>query len=297
MRGGEMKVPVFLFCGLFLSVEPLSAASTGAAFLRTDLNAESAGMGGISLSEGIFSLIGSPAGLRAEGKGALAASHAAHPMDARETWVGYAHPIGRGAWGLSVRQFSHASLEGRGEDRRFLGRFNAWDRSVGGAYAFRPYRKVSIGMALKTVESAARNFRARSWAFDGGIRFQEDSQRLAAGLEVRNAGPGTGFGQARDPLPLLAAATLGYRLPFGLEVAGEARAERGWGNSFTLGANYALREGLLVRGGYVPMANLGASKSIAMGLGLRKKNLRFDYAVKLDDVQGNRQVLSLAVSL
>lgn len=286
-----------------------ASAQESAAFLKIGVGARAAAMGGAytAAADDVDAIAWNPAGLAGVQKRELGATHMELLAGTRYEFLGYAHPTSLGAFAAALSYLSHASIPGRDVNGAPTGRFDAWDGSVGAAYAvgLAGLPGASFGAGVKYVRSELAEARAQSVAVDLGVRYEAPELvgpgSLIAAAAVQNLGRGMRFLSERSRLPLTAAFGLGYRLPAGLLITIDYKhrpealsSELSAGTEFSFIPQLALRAGydshIARRGG---VGDSSPVRGFAAGFGIRVLDYSLDYALTPFGELGRVQRFSL----
>lgn len=287
-----MKRLAFLLC----LAAPASGAET-AAFLKIDAGARAAALGSAytAVADDVYAAAWNPAGLAGLPGPEVGVTHAAMFAGQRFDFAGAAVPTRAGTFAGSAALLAHQPLQGRDEQGRPTGSFEAGDQAFALSYG-RPWSsRASAGASVKFIRSRLGDAAAQTAAGDFGLMWKAAPQ-LSLAFAARNVGPGLRFLQRTDALPLSLAGGAAWRLPVGLTAAAEYRFRPNSRTSeFAVGTEYHVIPGAALRAGYAVESVSGRAKGpaglggYAAGLGLRWGRYGVDYAFtplgELGDVQ------------
>ena len=285
-----------------------------AAFLKVSPGARPIGMGEAftAVADDLNALAWNPAGLAALDRKEAAFMHAELFADTRYDFIGYGHPLGGyrslGTVALGLSRLSQGAIQGRDENRRPSGSFQASDTAFQVAFS----RRIGVsgpmlGISGKYLESAIADVRARTGAVDVGFlhSFRGGPLPLSLGVSALNVGPGMRFLDRREDLPLTLSVGAGLRLFPGVLVAVDARHRPNAAKStFGVGLEYTMLSALILRAGYGSglasvkgdSAGVGSSlRGLGAGLGLRLGRAQLDYSFTPAGELGNSQRISLSM--
>ncbi len=259
------------------------AGTTSAQFLRLEQGARHAALGGTYTGYGddAFTLWGQPAALGEIEAVTLSAQHTSLFMGINQEYVGVAFPLGSHRWGLTanllnVDDILRTTENATGNLASSGGFFGARDLGVALHYGRRWTDRVTIGAAVRYIDSEIDNVSAQGVGVDAGIRWRTPIEGLTVGAAVTNAGQGLKFIRQRDDLPTTFRAGGAYvwnrwMLSGDLVKGIDTDFEGGVGLEFRPIDLLALRAGYRSQGRDV-------DEGLTAGLGVRWKGLELDYA-------------------
>jgi len=169
-----------------------NVATTAAQFLKLDVGARAAGMGGnfVALADDPTALYWNPAGIALLEGPSFTAAHIEWLVDITHDFVGFAVPAGNGAIGVSVialntgswEQTTVAEPEGTGIFVDFSG------ISIGFSYARQMTDRFSFGVTGKYITEKAFNVSAQAAAVDLGTMLDVGYKSLRIGMSITNFG-------------------------------------------------------------------------------------------------------------
>jgi len=193
-----------------------------------------------------------------------------------------ATPLENGGIGASVSYLSYGQINGYSLQNQPTGNVNAYSgvATLGGAWLGNNW---SAGVNIKGVQGELANVNATGFASDFGVNLIYPEEvlnggTLRFGATLRNLGTGLNYIQQNDPFPtewrlgLAAVQMLDRKLSVSTDY-GKARDNNG---SFYAGAEFWVVPFLALRAGYTD--NNTEGNGIRAGIGLRVKDLSFDYA-------------------
>ncbi len=279
-----------------------------AAFLELPVDARGTGMGGAvtALDGGPMAIFHNPAALAGAARPAAAFSHALLVQGMTYDAAGAAVPLrnggllgfnmlGNGVLGVGAQYLRYGSFGALDNTGAPAGTLSPVDSAFSAGYAFSPSAALSLGAALKYIDSRIQDSASAS-AMDVGLLARFGA--LSAGAAVQNMGGALKFNLQDSPL------AVNTRL-------GAAYAPRGpWRWALDLdfpqdgapwlaaGAEYAFSRtsgwGLTARAGYSTEAlHTGGLNGAAAGFSLERGGLCFDYAFKPDGELGAAHTFGL----
>ncbi|HOX85669.1 MAG TPA: PorV/PorQ family protein [bacterium] len=283
-----------IFLLLFLGGSTLWAASPGTvgfSFLRTQVGARAAGMGGalLAIPGDLHSIYYNPAGLIGLKTPMAGATYLNHVLDLNSGFIGYAHPLDRwGVVGLSVLYADYGSFKKTDATGQEIGDFGANSIALAASYATDPLPNLGAGLNVKFIHSAIDNYNASALAVDGGVVYSFPDQDLHLAIGFYNLGEAlnafiaekeelpfhykVGFAKKLAHLPLLFSFNL-YKF-----------VHEDWHGA--VGGEFQLSDRMFLRLGYDHLGQemqVGTSKDrfagAAIGFGLLFKQFAVDYSL------------------
>lgn len=285
---------------LLAAVEAVAVET--AEFLRLQPGARATALGEAvtAVPEALEAFTVNPAGLGVKPARQAGFSHAELFEDTRLDQLAYAQPVGQGwAAGLSLLRLSHGALEGRDGLGARTGTFRAADTAVSVALARQAAPGLTLGGAVKYVDSQLDTTHARGVAADLGAAWsrEEGPVPFSLGAAALHLGPGLKHDGETESLP----ATLSFGAAVRPTKAAFASVElrqrpNAGGVSAHLGGEYAVVEGFRLRAGYAvrPGADAGGASGLGAGFGLTLSKLTVDYAFSPYGELGNAQRVTLS---
>jgi len=303
MALGRPGVFILAFGFLLIPSQWLVAAiNSGAAFLKIDTGARPTAMGGAytALADDVNALYYNPGGLGNLRQRELGATHTKWLMNTTFDFLGYAHPLKKGTFGLGVTRLSIGGHEGRDANRQATSSYDASDTAYTIGYSRRLAGRTSMGGNFKYLQSRIGDYSASAVAFDAGALHQFGGMPLALGVSVLNMGKGMTYLDQTDPLPLTLSLGAAYRLGGMFQVTTDIRHDvYDKQTSLGFGTEYALMPRFSIRAGYTSFASrnfggaAGAIGGFGGGFGLKLGRYRADYTFTPFGALGNAQRLSL----
>ena len=195
------------------------AGTAGAPFLRLDVGARQAALGGAgaAITSDAYAMHWNVAALTTSRFHRIAFQHNEYFQDMNHEYLAYAGPISsNSSWGLSLNYFNAGDMDrtyetSGGAFGGYGGTFDASDIAVSAAYARQMTEEISLGVGVKYIHSSIEDESASGFGVDLGAYYAPASiDGLTLGLTVSNIGQGLKFIRERDDLPLTIRAGAGY---------------------------------------------------------------------------------------
>jgi len=272
------------------------AASTGATFLKIDIGARSAGMGGAysAIAEGPEGMWVNPAGVAlTKGKNAMV-MHNSYIGDINQEYLGYQQEGKAGSWGFSYMTMDLGSQAAFSPTNVALGTFTPTDRVMTFGYGRKMNKRMAAGVSLKYISSEIQRFSDSTFAIDAGVIYKMPGQPLRLGFTLQNLGQGLELGAGADSLPTLFRVGAAYKVPkTELLLAMEGEFAKGGDPVWKMGAEYTLTQLVSLRAGFNNSNDL--DNGYTYGLGFNQKNYKFNYAYIPYGTFGNTHRFALDV--
>ena len=260
------------------------ASTTGADFLRAQIPARPASLGGAyAASAGdAVSFLWNPASLGSLRQPMVSATHFSSIIDTSYELATYAQPLYTlpGAFGGMVQYSSTSDFYQTDSQGNNVGLIANYDLVLGADYGLALSDRFAAGLGLKGFTSRLQDFQSRGFAVDLGMQ-SLITDSVVLGIALQNLGRESAYDQVADPLPTM------LRIGFegGLvdtpenRLAWSAEVERPWNNTDPvvpiLAGEYEYLRTLAFRVGYRFNTDLG---NLALGAGFRRWGASFDYA-------------------
>jgi len=271
------------FAGEVWSVEFDNLGTSGAQFLKLDVDARVVGLGGanVAFTRGAMALYYNPAGIANMGKNSLALSYTDWIADIKYSYLAYSRPVsGFGDVGVHVAVLTMDDMErttleqpeGTGE----MFGANSWVVGISNAHQLTD--RFSFGITAKYIREKISQLSSGAVAFDVGTIYYTGFRTLRIAMSTRNFGVDTKFDGTElettydqdnnpstapvgirlntrsHPLPLSFRLGLAYDFEFGEEsklmAALDGYNTRDRGQQGSLGFEYSWRNQLSARVGY-----------------------------------------------
>ena len=282
---------VFMICLLVNINQSVAQSAVGFDFLRTLVGAKPAAMGGafVAMPGDIHNIFYNPAGLSHLDKRQATVSYLNHLLDFQNGFLAYAQPLYHGTFAAAVNFFDYGNFEGKDINNQDTGSFNSNSLVLSTSYAqeLTYVKNLSVGGSAKFVRFQIDNLSSTALAFDFGVMYEIQDQRVSFGAGVFNVGTTTSaFIDTKDDLPLnfqFGAAKQLEHLP--LLVSGSVLKYKDDSVDFRIGGEFTLSEQLFLRLGYNSVGQdqkVGADKDkfagVSFGLGFKLNTFNFDYS-------------------
>lgn len=280
---------LFLFVS-FIIVYSATPGTTGFQFLKSQMGARPAAMGGafVAVPQDIHAIHYNPAGLAAFSERVGSFTYLRHLLDFNSGFIGYLEPkVGKGNLAFAIFYLDYGQFTKTDADGQKLGSFGANSLTFTTSYALSPIKNLLTGVSLKYIRSTIDNYGADAVALDAGVMYQIPAHQLTLAASISNFGKSmTPFIEYQEDLPLLFRVGLAKHLEhlplllsFQLYKYSDEILRGALGLDFTLTDNAYLRlgydnSGLDLRVDASGDRFAGAS----IGLGLIWRQLKFDYA-------------------
>jgi hypothetical protein len=285
------------FAGEANSAEFDNLGTSGAQFLKIDVDARVVGLGGanVAFSKGAMALYYNPAGIANMEKRSLAFSYTDWISDIKYNYFAYETPVqGFGNMGVHVGVLTMGDMEvttldqpdGTGET------FGANSWVVGVSNAYQLTNRFSFGVTAKYIREQISELSSNAIAFDFGTLYYTGFKTLRIAMSTRNFGTDTKFDGKElettfdednnpstapilikkqtqsQPLPLIFRLGVAYDFEFNeyskLMAALDGYNTRDRGQQASLGLEYSWRDRLAVRAGYKMRTD---EEGLALGAG------------------------------
>ncbi len=278
------KKSFILFIILITSVFADNAGRNGMAFLKTDIGARAAAMGGafMAVSTSAEAAYWNPAGLAVSQDRSLLLMHNEALLDIRQEFAAIKFISGRHNLALSfnVMNISGIKIYGETPSDQPDGESSAINFSGALSYASTFFNNWQFGITAKMLFEKYYMSSAGGWAFDLGVYRKNLFNNFDFGFALQNMGKMSALQQVETPLPFMARAGIAWHMPFELldnapllsadlqYINNEALYER-------LGLEINIKEFFSVRGGFVFGKE---AMNFTTGLGINFKKYHIDYA-------------------
>lgn len=268
----------------------VASSSTAArmAFLKIDVGARSAGMGGafVAVTDDISSIWSNPAGLSMIKTEEFAFHHQDWLQDTNYESLAYAYPTQNLTLGISLNHLSSNRIPEVlriGDDPKPTGRlFGASDMSGMFVVSKQINKNMSIGSGLKYLQEQLDNNTANAAAIDIGCLYTPNSS-LCLALSIQNIDYKIQMNKAGFDLPLMYRTGVAWKTEsscFGIEL----NKAKNRGLMGRVGMELRINNPITVRGGYQFLTdnNYGSFKGmpdeVSLGFGVKIGKTTIDYA-------------------
>ncbi len=288
---------------LLLSAPPARAGAGGEAlpFLKLDAGARGAALSGAYCAAGddALSVFYNPAGTALADKKEILLGHNEWLEGIRNETLAYVHPLG-----ARLTAFGGVNALFSGSMNRYdaAGDKNGTFSSLEGAFSAGLSgdlgRDYYGGAALKALSQQAAGRKAMAWAGDAGLLKVAGGWRV--GISAANFGGRLKFGTRRFDLPLVLRAGVSRIFSEDFLVSADGVKAGDSGAAAALGAEGRLHAGpkefFFIRAGYKTGRSRYAGPGFTVGLGLKNRDLRVDYAFAPYGDLGDAHRVTVALS-
>lgn len=262
------KIAVLPFLLAFLLAPTAPTEAAGLPFLRLSAGARLLAMGEAAAAVAdAEAASANPAALALSAPG-IGLSHSQWIQGLQLERLNLVGRRGMATYGLGLSLAHVDGLERRtGPTAEPLGEFGVYDAAVSLTYA-RPWSPdLHLGVNIDLIRQSIYTHTASGLAVDLGAVYRAHPN-LYLGLALGNLGRMGDLDRQATDLPLLARAGLAYSGLPRLHLAVDTQWVRDDGTDARFGAEYALRDGFYLRGGYQTAANRALSVGLGVGLGV-----------------------------
>jgi hypothetical protein len=280
-QGAAIRLVLSIVCS---SVSYASGpGTTGGNILNIPVGARAIAMGEAytAMADDASSLYWNPAGLALLNQSQASFMYNQNIQDMTYSHASVATPLENGGLGGGLSYLSFGKINGYDTIGNPTGDVNAYSgvATVGGAWLGENW---SAGFNAKGVQAGLADVKATGFASDLGLNLVYPEEvmggTLRAAATVRNLGTGLKFLQETDPFPAefrLGVAAL-QMMNKKLNLSADYGKTRDNTSSAYLGAEYWIGQFLAFRTGYAD--NHTESNGLRFGMGIKVKDLSFDYA-------------------
>jgi len=278
------KKTFILFILLITTVLADSAGKNGMAFLKTDIGARAAAMGGafLAISTDADAAYWNPAGLAASENNSLLLMHNESLLDIRQEFAAVKFISGKHNLALSLNVMNIPGIKIYGEvpSDQPAGESSAMNFSGALSYASTFFNNWQFGITTKMLFEKYYMNSASGWAFDLGVYKKDLFENFDFAFSLQNMGKMSALDQVETPLPFMVRSGIAWHLPFELlDSAPLLSADLQYINNETLyerlGLEINIKEIFSVRGGFVFGKD---AMNFTTGLGINFKKYHLDYA-------------------
>ncbi len=283
-----MLVPAHAYYG---EVPDERVGTVGGAFMKLRGGVRAAGMGStfIAVADDPSAVYWNPAGLAQINTLTMSSMHTDWLEEISYTNLVVAQPFRRSTWGLSVNYINVGMIEETTlSDPAGTGRiFNPADYIFSASYAEKLTPDLYYGMNAKYMNENLDGDVVQGVALDFGLLAGFGSLRL--GCNARNSLGGLGS----DGLSRNFGFGIAYKFP-SMVLAADVNMPNDNKSSLHMGAEYSINDILFLRTGVNSKASGGIAVGEGTGLGLRWKDMQFDYAYLPYGALGNAHLFSFS---
>lgn len=275
------------FLTLILSVALMTSAyakvagTTMADFLKVGIDAKTAAMGGVYVSNGddVYALSTNIAGTSDVENREMSFSHLGYVESIYFENLQYAQKLGKGVLGVDIRSM-HTTDDRLSEIGNKTGVFTDRGNAFMVSYASHLTDSLSYGVGVKYIYMSLDSESGNSYGFDAGILYKM-LEKARIGVSVQNIGPRMKLAEDENEIPAIVRLGGDYLVMEKLDVAGEMDIPLEGEKSYGIGAEYKVMEKFLIRTGYKHREegnNLGGLDGFAAGFGINLGKYSLDYA-------------------
>lgn len=296
--GMRFRKHCIIFCCLLLASGAVKAQTTTFEFLRNDVSARAAAMGGsfVSVTEDPSAVFYNPATLATVTQTQAQFGYARHLLDINSGFASYEQSVeGVGMMQAGVQYYSYGTMDETDSKGTTLGTFSAHDLALSIAAARQLEENLYYGAAVKFIFSSLADYSSTALGADLGMVYViPGSNPISFGASLSNLGTqlSTYAGTKEDlPLDLSIGGTVKpQHLPLLLSLNFHKLTDKqdsfiGHFKAFTLGAELQLGKAVRFRAGYsnerrkeLKIGTSAGMAGLSFGAGLVLEKFRFDYA-------------------
>ena len=277
------------------------AGTSSGQFLKLDIGARAAGMGGAfaGVSDDSTAMYWNPAGLNKIPGGTMTLMHASWFEGMSYDWLSFAQAVlNFGTIGIAAQDMSYGSIPKLDSTGLETGSMNPSDRAIMLSYGGR-ICGLPAGINLKYISSTIDSS-ASAYACDAGVMKGFMGDRLTLGAAVQNVGTGLKYVNVESPLPENIKLGGAYLIEENWLAALDVNAPNDNSMYFAAGTEYVLgsKGGLsfALRAGYnTRNTDTGGLNGVTAGLGVEYMGYDIDYAFVPYGNLGDTQRISLTV--
>ena len=279
----------------------------GFEFLRTEIGARAAGMGGAytAVTGDVHSLFYNPGAIVFIRKRGASASYLNNVMDFNVGAGAYLHPISSiSSFGLGIQYLDYGEFQGKDEFGQDTGTFGANDIALTGSYGRLIRSDLGIGVSLKYIQSKIAGYSATAIAGDIGILYHLPDKGVTLGISALNFGKSMdAFVNTKEDLPSQIKIGITKQLThLPLLVSGEIRRFNDGEFFFNGGGELQLKNSIKVRLGYSSVGRdqkLGLDSDrwsgFSLGGGILIRDMMLDYSLSSMGGIGTQNRFTLSV--
>jgi hypothetical protein len=294
----RMRLNILLCCVLGVMTGKLNAQTTIYEFLRNDVGARAAAMGGsfVSVLNDPSATFYNPAALATVKDKQASFGYTRHLVDINSGFAAYDQNIeGVGMMHAGVQYYNYGTMEERDVPGNLLGTFGASDIAVSVSMARELEENLYYGVTAKIIHSSIDDVSSTGLAGDVGILYVlPGNNPVTLGASVTNIGTQLSkYMSTREDLPLdvtIGATVKPQHLPFLLSFNFHKLTDKqdNFGahfRQFTFGGELQLGKAVQIRIGYnnerrreLKIGTSSGMAGLSFGAGISLEKVRFDYA-------------------
>ena len=276
---------------------PSIASTTGLDFLKIGVGARPLAMGEayVALADDINAIYWNPAGLAQLEQPEGGFTYNRWFEDIGYHFFGYSHPIDDSVLAFSIYYLGGGDIDGSDDGGIPTGNVSAYDLALAFSYSRKLIKGLSGGANFKFIKEKLDDEVANALAFDLGALYKTGVDNLDVGFNIQNIGTRIKFVRESASLPLNFRFGLAYKLfptnPLTLTLDfNKLNNETVY---LGLGAECWITDYATVRvgGKFDP----DVKDKVRFGLGLKRKNLRLDYAYTPHKILGDTHQFSVGL--
>lgn len=263
----------------------------GFEFLRTEIGARAAGMGGayVGVTGDVHSIFYNPGSIVFIRKKGASASYLNNVMDFNVGAGAYIQPISSlSSFGVGIQYLDYGDFQGKDEFGRDTGTFGANDIALTGSFGRLIRKDLGIGISLKYIQSKIAGYSASAIAGDFGILYHLSDKGVTLGIGALNFGKSMdAFVDTKEDLPGQIKAGITKQLThLPLMLSGEIRRFNDGEFFFNGGGELQIRNSIRLRLGYSSVGRdqkLGLDSDrwsgFSIGGGILIRDMILDYSL------------------
>ena len=294
------RLSAFILLTAVVALLPIDASAQKTyvyEFLRNDLSARAAAMGGsfLTVTNDPTGMFYNPATLNTVEGMQASFTVLKHLLDINSGSASFATTIEDfGVVGVGVNFVNFGTFTRTDRINRDLGEFGPSDLAVVAGWGGELGDNISVGLDAKMIFSSIDDQSSTALALDGGILYRDTTARVQAGLSILNLGSQlSSYGETTEELPVDLKVGISHELR-GLPLLIALNFHRLLDDndefldrlsSFSIGGEFRISKPLRFRFGYNNRiredVSFGQSKGLgglSAGIGVLVKDYRFDYA-------------------
>ncbi len=210
-----------IFC-FSTQLNNLTAKNTSCDFLKIDISARQAGMGGAfcAIADDVAAIHFNPAGVSQIKQAELLLTHTKWIVDTNINFIGFLAPLKTFVLGGSIVYLSYAEIEARDDNQQKIGTFSANDLAATISFSKQLLLSnkdvASYGINMKIIRQQIEKEQSVGVAFDLGlltsVLLPTLSHPISIGFSIQNISQKMKFIKEEHNLPLTAILGFGYRV-------------------------------------------------------------------------------------
>ena len=276
---------------LFLPLSPRADENPSFEFLRTEIGARPAAMGGafVGMIGDIHSLFYNPGALPFIRRSNASLTYLNSVMDFNVGAGAYIRPLSElSALGVGIHYFDYGEFQGKDKFGQDTGTFGANDVAISAGYGKMARTDLGIGANIKYIRSKIAGYSASAIAADLGILYYLRDKNVTVGISVMNLGRAiSAYLDTKEDLP----AHLKFGLAKSMEhlplvLSGELRYFNGEDLYYNGGGELIFGNNIRLRFGYSSVGRdqkLGIDgdrwSGFSLGAGIMIRTMMIDYAL------------------